>query len=109
MDRLTQRNEAGVAVLKAAHECEECGHLTWRLGDLGSGEPVDRLAQYEETGFLPLHIQKLYDALAKLAYRHNEKFREYVDKYANKHKITQEEAVSHELVKQVCMMYMEEE
>ena len=38
-------------------------------------------------------------------YRHNQKFREYVDKYCKKHKCTVDEALRHELVRQVCLRY----
>lgn len=34
-------------------------------------------------------------------YRHNSKFRQYVDKYSKHHGITVDEALTHELVRQV--------
>ena len=40
-------------------------------------------------------------------YRHNRDFREYVDKYCEQHKITVEEALKHEIVRQVCLQYTE--
>lgn len=106
MDRLTKRNEIGIAELKEPYECEDCGHLVWHLDDHGNGEPVSRLAAYEETGFAPEQVKNLYKALAKAAYRCNGKFKDYTDRYAVKHKITPAEALRHELVKQACLMYM---
>lgn len=38
-------------------------------------------------------------------YKFNQKFREYVDKYCNTYGCTVEEALQHELVRQVCLMY----
>ena len=38
-------------------------------------------------------------------YKSNKDFREYVDKYCRKHKCTVEEALSHELVKEVEKAY----
>lgn len=109
MDRLTQRNEMGIAVLKVPYECEVCRNVIYRLCDLGNGEPVNRLAQYEETGFLPAQVRRMYDALAKAVYPQDAGFREYADKYAVKHGITPEEALGHELVKQTCLMYVNAE
>lgn len=106
MYRLTERTENGIAVLKQPYECEDCGHLIWRLSDLGDGEPVNRLAQYEEMGFMPVQIRQMYDALSKAVYPHNGRFKDYVDRYAVEHKITPEEALSHELVKQTCLLYV---
>ena len=40
-------------------------------------------------------------------YRFNSKFREYVDKYCNKHKISPEAAMEHKIVRQVYLMYTE--
>lgn len=40
-------------------------------------------------------------------YRHNEKFRQYVDKYAKNRRITVAEALKHELVRQAALYYME--
>lgn len=38
-------------------------------------------------------------------YRHNKKFREYVDKYCKNMKVTVEETLQHEIVRQVFLMY----
>lgn len=40
-------------------------------------------------------------------YRFNKNFRRYVDKYAEKHGITAEEALKHEIVRQVWLQYTE--
>ena len=40
-------------------------------------------------------------------YRHNSKFRAYVDKYRAVHDITVEEALQHEIVRQVYLYYTE--
>ncbi len=40
-------------------------------------------------------------------YRYNKRFREYVDKYCKKHGCTVEEALQHELIKQVYRHYTE--
>lgn len=40
-------------------------------------------------------------------YGHNKRFREYVDKYCAKHGITVQEALTHELVRQVYLQYTE--
>lgn len=40
-------------------------------------------------------------------YRHNVKFRQYVDKYAKNRGITVVEALEHELVRQVALYYTE--
>lgn len=40
-------------------------------------------------------------------YRHNVKFRQYVDKYAKTHDITVVEALSHNLVRQAALYYTE--
>lgn len=40
-------------------------------------------------------------------YRHNEKFRQYVDKYAKNRGITVVETLNHELVRQVALYYTE--
>lgn len=40
-------------------------------------------------------------------YRHNSKFRAYVDKYCKAHDITVEEALQHELVRQAYLYYTE--
>ena len=42
-------------------------------------------------------------------YRHNSKFRAYVDKYCTAHDITVEEALQHEIVKRVAAQYREKE
>lgn len=41
-------------------------------------------------------------------YNTNKDFRTYVDRYCKKHQIPVEEAVQHELVKEVGKMYMEQ-
>lgn len=38
-------------------------------------------------------------------YKHNSKFREYVDAYCKKHRISVAEALEHEIVRQVFLMY----
>lgn len=48
MERLTTRNSAGVAVLKTPYQCERCGEVIYRLADYGSGEPIEKLAGYED-------------------------------------------------------------
>lgn len=48
MQRLTTRNSEGIAVLKTPYQCDRCGEDIWRLGDYGNGEPIERLAHYEE-------------------------------------------------------------
>lgn len=48
MDRLTNRNIAGVAVYKNPFECERCGETIWRLPDYGNGSPTEKLAAYED-------------------------------------------------------------
>lgn len=48
MERLTIRNSEGVAVLKTPYQCDRCGEDIWRLADYGNGEPIERLAHYEE-------------------------------------------------------------
>ena len=40
-------------------------------------------------------------------YRHNSEFRVYVDKYCKMHDITVEEALEHEIVKNVAAQYRE--
>lgn len=40
-------------------------------------------------------------------YRNNSKFRAYVDKYCTVHDITVEEALQHEIVRQVYLHYAE--
>ena len=40
-------------------------------------------------------------------YRFNTKFREYVDKYCKKHKISQEAAMKHQIVRHVYLVYTE--
>ncbi len=57
MERLTMRNEMGIAVLKEPYDCERCGEPAYRLHDCGNGEPVSRLAAYEETGLSPEQIK----------------------------------------------------
>lgn len=48
MNRLTTRNSMGVAVLKIPYQCEQCGEETYRLADYGNGEPIKKLAEYED-------------------------------------------------------------
>lgn len=40
-------------------------------------------------------------------YRYNQKFRQYVDKYCAERGTSVEEALKHELVRQVCLQYTE--
>lgn len=40
-------------------------------------------------------------------YRYNPDFREYVDKYCKQYNLTVEEALRHEIVKQVYLYYAE--
>lgn len=40
-------------------------------------------------------------------YKYNKQFRDYVDKYCKTYNLTVEEALKHELVKQVCKYYTE--
>ena len=40
-------------------------------------------------------------------YRFNTKFREYVDKYCNKHKISLAAAMEHQIIRQVYLVYTE--
>ena len=42
-------------------------------------------------------------------YNHNEDFKMYVDRYCNQYGLTVEEALEHELVKQVVAQYREKE
>lgn len=48
MERLTKRNSEGIAVLKVPDECDRCGEPIYRLNDLGNGEPIKKLAEYED-------------------------------------------------------------
>lgn len=48
MERLTTRNDMGIAVLKQPYRCERCGEETWSLSDHGNREPIDKLAEYED-------------------------------------------------------------
>lgn len=59
MERLTIRNSEGICVLKQPFECERCGDLQWSLPDLGNGSPIDRLAEYEDTGLTPEQIREI--------------------------------------------------
>lgn len=59
MERLTTRNSEGIGVLKQPFACECCGDLQWSLPDLGNGGPVDRLAEYEDTGLTPVQIREI--------------------------------------------------
>ena len=43
----------------------------------------------------------------KNEYMFSSKFRQYVDKYCVQHKITVDEALKHEIVRQVCLQYTE--
>ncbi|WP_286080654.1 hypothetical protein [Parablautia intestinalis] len=38
-------------------------------------------------------------------YRHNKRFREYVEKYCSTHGCTVDEALKHEVVRQACLYY----
>ena len=40
-------------------------------------------------------------------YKYNKRFRDYVDKYCKTYRCTVEEALKHEVVKQVCKYYTE--
>ena len=40
-------------------------------------------------------------------YRHNNKFRHYVDRYCKSHQLTVDEALQHEVVRQVYLYYTE--
>lgn len=59
MERLTIRNSEGIGVLKQPFECERCGDLQWSIPDLGNGSPIDRLAEYEDTGLTPEQIREI--------------------------------------------------
>lgn len=59
MERLTVRNDKGLGILKQPFACERCGDLQWSLPDLGNGDPIDRLAEYEDTGLLPEQIREM--------------------------------------------------
>lgn len=59
MERLTIRNSEGIGVLKQPFECERCGDFQWRLPDLGNGSPIDKLADYEDTGITPEQIREI--------------------------------------------------
>jgi hypothetical protein len=48
MNRLTTRNTMGVAVLKYPDQCENCNEPIYRLNDMGNGNPIEKLAEYEE-------------------------------------------------------------
>lgn len=41
----------------------------------------------------------------KNEYRHNKRFRDYVDRYCNKHKISIDEALTHSFVKLAYLHY----
>lgn len=40
-------------------------------------------------------------------YRHNQNFKQYVDKYCKNRHITIKEALKHEIVRQMCLQYTE--
>ena len=42
-------------------------------------------------------------------YNHNEDFKRYVDRYCNQYGLTVDEALEHEIVKQVAAQYREKE
>ena len=42
-------------------------------------------------------------------YNHNEDFKMYVDRYCNQYGLTVDEALEHEIVKNVAAQYMEKE
>ncbi|MDF2882191.1 MAG: hypothetical protein K0R54_2748 [Clostridiaceae bacterium] len=48
MERLTKYNATGVAVLKQPFVCDKCDEIFYRLHDLGYGEPIAKLAKYED-------------------------------------------------------------
>lgn len=48
MGRTTTRNSEGIAVLKVPYQCDRCGEEVYRLGDCGNGEPIEKLARYED-------------------------------------------------------------
>lgn len=48
MERLTTRNDMGKAVLKQPYKCERCGEEIWSFSDYGNGEPINKLAEYED-------------------------------------------------------------
>lgn len=45
--------------------------------------------------------------MMKNEYRHNKRFRDYVDKYRKKHGLTVGEALTHKLIRQVYLYYTE--
>lgn len=59
MERLTTRNSEGIGVLKQPFACECCGDLQWSMPDLGNGEPIERLAEYEDTDLTPEQIREI--------------------------------------------------
>lgn len=40
-------------------------------------------------------------------YRHNARFREYVDRYSKQHRISVDESLKHEMVRQTYLYYTE--
>ena len=63
MERLTERNIMGVAVLRIPDECDRCGELIYKLNNLGNGAPIEKLAEYEDTDLTPeqiIEIDKMY-------------------------------------------------
>ena len=52
-----------------------------------------------------LEVNKMSNENVKNEYRHNQKFREYVDRYSDQRGISVDEALKHELVKQVYLYY----
>lgn len=48
MERLTIKNGKGVAILKTPYRCDRCGEEIYRLTDQENGEPIERLAHYED-------------------------------------------------------------
>lgn len=81
MERLTKRNEIGIAVLRKPYMCDRCGEQLYRLADLGSGEPIAKLAEYED---LEERLQAVYGECDGL-------FKEVIEKVV-------EDLVEHEVV-----------
>lgn len=57
--RLTERNSQGIAVLVYLDMCDRCGETIARLNNLGEGEPIDKLAQYEDLGLEPDQLKQI--------------------------------------------------
>ena len=48
MERLTKYNSVGVAVLKHPFTCDKCDEVYYGLPNFGDGDPIDKLAKYED-------------------------------------------------------------